>query len=365
MQKKNRNRHTPSSGERRVLIAGGDELSPTAAPSGPTAEMFVFLVISLGASLCPAVHSADYSGAWCYHKPSCNFNTWAALVSKYCNESSQSPINIVSAQVQENPKLTSFSFAGFNDTSTFLNIINQGDSVVVNLDDSVMSVKGGDLPGLYNSKQFHLHWGNGSSSPGSEHRVDGKQYAMELHIVNVHSKYNGSVSAALAAHDSSGLAVLGFFVEGTDDPNATKSWDILTSYLTSIPYSGNATTDIMNQISMDGLLQGVDRTKYYRYQGSLTTPTCNEVVIWTVFKEPIKVSHDLIKRFSTTVLFKDTSAFAPITNNFRGVQPINDRVVTTQATQPQVAATAAGSSTSVKACLSSLTALLLSVFYCL
>ncbi|KAK7123106.1 hypothetical protein R3I94_020027 [Phoxinus phoxinus] len=291
--------------------------------------MIVLLVTFLAALLCP-VHSGDSSSvAWCYNQPTCNFTTWSQIAPQYCNGSMQSPINIVTTSVQGNPNLTSFNFTGFDDNSTFMSIANSGDSVVVNLDDDKMAVQGGDLPGLYNTKQFHLHWGNGSTSPGSEHTVDGKQYPMELHIVNVHSKYNGSVAAALAANDSTGLAVLGFFIEGTNEKNKTKSWDILTSFLTQIPSSGNTTIDIMNKITMDSLLEGVNRTKYYRYQGSLTTPNCNEVVIWTVFKDPIKVSQDLINRFSTTTFFK-ASPSVLMTNNFRGVLPLNGRVVTSQ-----------------------------------
>lgn len=51
---------------------------------------------------------------------------------------------------------------------------------------------------------------------------------------------------------------------------------------------------ITARITMDSLLEGVDRTKYYRYLGSLTTPPCNEAVVWTIFKDPIKVSQDLV-----------------------------------------------------------------------
>ncbi|XDV45062.1 hypothetical protein PO909_013232 [Leuciscus waleckii] len=316
--------------------------------------MIVLLVTFLAALLCPSVHGQDSSVVWCYHVPSCNFTTWPKSAPQSCNGSSQSPINIVTASVQGNPNLTSFNFTGFNDNSTLMSIANTDDSVVVKLNSSKMTVQGGDLPGLYNSVQLKLHWGNGNSSNGSEHTVDGKQYPMELQILNVHSKYNGNLTAALAANDSTGLAVFSFFME-LGAKNLTNKWDNLTSLLTLIPYSGNSTTNIMNQVTMDSLLEGVNRTKYYRYRGSLTIPNCNEAVIWTVFKDTIKVNQDVINSISTKLKFKavDGSSEALITNNFRGVQPLNGRVVTSQ----PVAAAPSSATTST---ISIITVLLLS-----
>ena len=40
-------------------------------------------------------------------------------------------------------------------------------------------VNGGGLLGNFTTAQFHLHWGS-SDSKGSEHTIDGKQYAAEV-----------------------------------------------------------------------------------------------------------------------------------------------------------------------------------------
>ncbi|XP_058477214.1 carbonic anhydrase 4-like [Solea solea] len=277
-------------------------------------------------ALFSSVNCADSSVEWCYHLPSCNDTKWPVIASKYCNGTRQSPVDIVTTAAKGDAKLTEFTFHNFDSKSAFKTIENTGKTVKVNFNGG-MTISGGGLSEPYDSLQLHLHWGNGSSIPGSEHTVDGKRYAMELHIVNVKSVHNLNVTAAGA--DSTGLAALGFFIEvmSGDATGQPASWKTLTSYLANITKKGNSSS-MASGISLDDLLEGVNRTKYYRYLGSLTTPSCNEAVVWTVFKEPIKVSRDLIDLFSTTVHIGNGSSPLMV-KIYRNLQP--PQAVTTQA----------------------------------
>ncbi|XP_076137527.1 carbonic anhydrase 6-like [Alosa pseudoharengus] len=274
------------------------------------------------ACLLPVAFSAGSSVEWCYHLPSCNDSTWPVIAAHFCNGSRQSPINIKASLKlkQMTPFLQKFTFTGFNDEAAMFKIKNTGKTVKVEFKAGTLKVSGGGLSTAYDSLQFHLHWGN-LSSPGSEHTVDGKRYPMELHIVNAKSIYNGNIAKIL--QDSEGLAALGFFIEvesGTTDQPA--SWRNLTAHLGSITEKGQY-ADITG-ISMDDLISGVDTTSYYRYLGSLTTPNCNEAVVWTVFKNSIKVSKNLIDLFSTTVRVGNSSS-PFMTNVYRSVQFLNGR----------------------------------------
>ncbi|KAL2077643.1 hypothetical protein ACEWY4_027147 [Coilia grayii] len=242
------------------------------------------------------------------------------LSENFCSGTRQSPIDI-STSVEIDHSLGAFNFIGFDDRTAMSEIKNTGKTVQVEFKPWRLNVRGGSLPTDYDTLQFHLHWGNLSSVPGSEHAVDGLHYPMEMHIVNAKSIYNGNTTEIM--RDSEGLAALGFFIEvdyGSEDQPA--SWRSLTSYLASITEKGQH-ADISG-ISVADLISGVDTTSYYRYLGSLTTPDCNEAVVWTVFKEPIKVSENLIDLFSTTVRIGDSSS-PFITHNYRNLQPLNGR----------------------------------------
>lgn len=59
---------------------------------------------------------------------------------------------------------------------------------------------------------------------------------------------------------------------------------------------------VKDTFSIGDLLGSVNLTKFYRYTGSLTTPDCNEAVVWTVFQEPINVHKTLVNCAATCFL---------------------------------------------------------------
>lgn len=312
-----------------------------------------FYLISVLACLLPVALGDDPSIAWCYHDPTCNDTTWPRIATDFCNGTRQSPIDIVSASAVADSNLGAFTLAGFDDRTAMTKIENTGKTVKIEFRSGAMNVSGGALPADYSSLQFHLHWGIGSSVPGSEHTVDGKRYPMELHIVNAKSIHNGNLTEILA--DGEGLAALGFFIEvesGTTDQPA--SWRSLASHLTNITENGQSVS--ITDISMNDLISGVDTTSYYRYLGSLTTPNCNEAVVWTVFKDTVKVSQNLIDLFSTTVRIGNSSSLL-IANAYRNVQPLNGRQVTTTVT-PTSSATSLATTSLLALGLAALHALL-------
>lgn len=199
------------------------------------------------------------------------------------------------------------------------------------LKEGLVEVSGGGLEHVYSVLQVHFHWGNSASdSTGSEHLFDSKRFPMEMHIVTKRK----DLTLADAVTKGDGLAVLGFFVEASSDSKSsgaaetpsneessshsnTEAWKHLTDHFSHIQTTGTE-ADFTSDVSIDDLLGDVSRKSFYRYSGSLTTPSCNEAVVWTVFKHPVKVDHSLMQKFPTEMKYHDV---------YRPAQGLHDRTV--------------------------------------
>jgi carbonic anhydrase len=173
----------------------------------------------------------------------------------------QSPIDI-----QDAVKGPSSPIA-FNYNPSPLVLVNNGRTIQVNYaPDSSMTVSGDK----YDLLQFHFH------TP-SEHRINGKASAMELHLV--HRNQAGK------------LAVVGVMInQGKEDPLISKVWQ-------AIPPVGQTNTVKSTTINAANLLPEPDHRSYYSYAGSLTTPPCSEGVKWHVLTTAISLSQKQIDQF--------------------------------------------------------------------
>ncbi|NP_001373159.1 carbonic anhydrase IV c precursor [Danio rerio] len=261
------------------------------------------------------------SGEWCYQSQlSCNHtcegpSQWKINYTS-CGGQKQSPINIITSKVKYDPKLTSFIFHGHEDAFN-MSVENHGHSAHFTLPPSA-HLSGGGLKGKYKAVQFHLHWGE-NGSQGSEHSVDGERYPMELHIVYIGEEY---INLTKALQNSTGVAVLAFFFEVTALQN--QKFERIIEALKKVRHEN--TTSKVENFKLSDIIPQVNSQKYYRYSGSLTTPSCEEAVLWTVFQQTIGISKMQMESMDKLLLFGTDKPMAGI---FRPVQNLNERVVYT------------------------------------
>ncbi|KGL98186.1 Carbonic anhydrase 4, partial [Charadrius vociferus] len=267
---------------------------------------------------------------WCYQSqkddhPQCKDpRQWYSMYAT-CKGNKQSPINIVTKNVIHDKSLKPLNFEGYDvKGSSKWNIENNGHSGKYYQIITVITspkIGGGGLGRKYKAIEFHLHWGAQDGKqylPGSEHSIDGEKQAMELHIVHIREDV---LDITEAKTKGDGVAVLAFFIKVEEE---NKNYTTLINELENLEYKGQRVQ--IDPLPLSSLLPPEEELgKYYRYEGSLTTPDCHEGVIWTVFEKPIELSFSQISQFSTVRFDGDNSTH--MTENFRPVQFLNERKV--------------------------------------
>ncbi|NWW78790.1 CAH4 anhydrase, partial [Climacteris rufus] len=263
-------------------------------------------------------------GHWCYQsqkceQPQCEDPLQWHQIDLNCKGHKQSPVNIVTRNVTYDRSLKPLIFEGYDEKGSAKWALENNGHTKVTLDTSP-KVGGGGLKTKYKAVEFHLHWGvpGVQNSPGSEHSIDGEKYAMELHLVHIREDAADVTEAKKKAH---GLAVLAFFVK-VDEEN--KNYATLLKELENIKYKGQSAQ--MDPLPLRSLLPPEEELgRYYRYEGSLTTPDCHEGVTWTIFEKPIELSLQQLSQFAA--LHFEGKNSTPMRENFRPPQPLFERRV--------------------------------------
>lgn len=204
----------------------------------------------------------------------------------------QSPIDIVTSKAVYDGDLGNEPLKTDYSPEAELCLKNNGHSIMCQIKQK-SELSGGPLTGRYRLEQFHLHWG-ALDNRGSEHTIDGKCYAGELHLV--HYNYSKYGSFAEAVDKADGLAVLGIMIQvGTEH----QTFRTIVDSIDDLAKSGS---EVNVSISFDPtfLLPG-NTSQYWTYKGSLTTPPLFESVQWIVFKEPVEFSKDQLSKLRSLV----------------------------------------------------------------
>ncbi|NXD78909.1 CAH15 anhydrase, partial [Halcyon senegalensis] len=227
---------------------------------------------------------------WCLCSISAGPSHWKELKAT-CGGDKQSPVNIDRRRLQWDGGLGDILFEGYDQAPPGKwRLTNDGHTgaLASELASEHITISGGGLPGRYRALQLHFHWGSLSGN-GSEHTLDGHQLPMELHIVHMNIKYR---TLAEAKGHPNGLAVLGFFFQVSETPNT--NYNTIVAGLRNVSHAGDS-VDLASTFRLSTLLPPTGQLSgYYRYQGSLTTPDCSEVVIWTVFEEPVEIGREQV-----------------------------------------------------------------------
>ena len=207
-----------------------------------------------------------------------------------CGGKRQSPVNIDTSEVIELVAQSPLKFTNFNKIANG-NFVNNGNSMQFNPIKSEHYFQSKFLASKnrYKFLQLHFHWGS-SNKRGSEHTIDGQQYPLEMHIVHVNEKYANNISLAMEMKD--GLAVIGFlYTIGKTENEAFKTVQVSAEALSQNIYHP---LPIKTGLVLKDFFDVINGSNFFAYQGSLTTPKCNEVVSWIVMQNPISITESQV-----------------------------------------------------------------------
>lgn len=270
-------------------------------------------------------HTKVHKGHWGYSHNN-GPAMWKQMGYSLADGPRQSPIDI--NEIEKDDSL--YSLTPIYKDLAVSNIKNNGHTWKVQINEDAVqkgysSLTGGPLGNEFVLKQFHAHWGK-TNETGSEHTVNGQQYSGELHMVHYNKEKYGSMEEAVKYPD--GIAVIGRLIQigEQEDPEMNK----ICSLLPFIQHKGQ-TIEFNDAIDPGKFIPR--KGSYWTYEGSLTTPSCNECVTWLLYQEPLIVSEAqmasmrMLKTYHPCDSCPADELGGQLVENYRPTCPLNTRIV--------------------------------------
>lgn len=166
------------------------------------------------------------------------------------------------------------------------------------LDAGTLNIRLNNTSFKYKLKSIHFHL-------NSEHRLQNKQYPMEMHMV--HGNLNEDDK------DNANLVIGVLFDYQNDEEN---------KFLNSMNL---ATGQSINNANIKDLIN--ETNQFYYYKGGLTTEPCTENVNWIVFRDVRNMSLAQFYKFKEWVEKSNPLYYATGYGNARGPKNLNGRKV--------------------------------------
>ncbi|GIX93523.1 carbonic anhydrase 9 [Caerostris darwini] len=245
---------------------------------------------------------------WSYHGATNGPRQWPQLF-PMCNGNQQSPVSINTNNVAQDNNLSRLNFVGYDTPITQAEVLNNGHTVMFTPQDGVK--RGITIEGRqFAFQQLHFHFGS-VRKPGAEHTVNHIRYPVEAHFV--HSSADNVT------------AVVGLLIDVRKRNNL--AYGPIVEVLPQVRFK-DETTDLQSALNLNDLLPE-NPASYYRYTGSLTTPTCNEGVIWSVLQAVQNIGYSQLNSFLRLYAVEEDekSRECEMAPNYRPIQDLNDRVI--------------------------------------
>ncbi|XP_047331093.1 alpha carbonic anhydrase 7-like [Impatiens glandulifera] len=255
--------------------------------------LILFFILFLASSnYTTASEKHEYAGEFSYEYDSERGpERWGEIREEWSmckNGRMQSPIDLSNERVE---MVSHLGIVKRKYKPSIATLINKGHDMQLSWKGDAGSIKINETE--YELDQCHWH------SP-SEHTINGQRFDLEAHLV--HKSKSGKIAVISIIYK---LGHADYFLSQLKE-------DLI---------------DLKDKLEMEKMVGIVDprmieigNHKYYRYHGSLTTPPCNETVIWTVVNKVMTVSREQLKVLRKAI--HDESG-----SNARPLQSINERTV--------------------------------------